>query len=89
MANFLEKEDEKFREMMTKQNYDEPLLVPEDDKISNDDMRMDDLLVLQSMNEETPVQKTLEQKYEEEIAFKQVTDLIRKHFSDKRESQED
>lgn len=88
MANFLEKEDKKFREMMTKQKYDEPLLVPEDDKIGNDDIRMDDLLVLQSMNE-SPVQKTIEQKYEEEIAFKEITDLITKRFKDSKESQED
>ena len=88
MNNPIEKEDKKFREMMTKQKYDEPLLVPDDDEINNDDIKLDELLTLQSISEPIPEPSSIEEKYEEELIFEQVAELINSRLAAKENAEQ-
>jgi hypothetical protein len=83
MNDSIEKDDIHLKELFVKQHPDGP------PQVSNDDTKMEDLLILQSLTEDDPNYKTIEQKYEEEIAFKQVTDLISKRFASNRENEDE
>jgi len=89
MNDPIEQDDQILKGMLMKQYPDGPPIYKSVDAIENDDTRLDDLLILQSIEEDSSDNKSIEQKYEEEIAFKQITDLISKRFEDDRESQED
>ena len=90
MNDSIEKDDEKFNDLITKQHptlesFTESLK-PVEDSIENDDNKMDDLLYLQSLSEEISEHATLEEKYEEEILIDQVTKMFDNDFRKRREA---
>lgn len=90
MNDPIEQDDQKLKGMFMKQHPYGPPDCKSNDVIENDDTRLDDLLILQSIGEDNnPNYKSIEQKYEEEIAFKEITDLINSRLKDKGEGQED
>ena len=84
MNNSIEKDDEKFRNLISKQRSTSESFVDslrsDEDVIENDDNTMDDLLFYQSLSEDEPKHASIEEKYEEEIMIQEVTKIIEKNL---------
>jgi hypothetical protein len=72
----IEQDDQRFCEMMVKQHPDGPPIYQGDDSIEKDDVKLDELLTLQSISEPLPEPSSIEEKYEEELVFEQIAELI-------------
>ena len=76
MSDSIEQDDQKLKGMLIQQHPEGPPIHQSDDSIENDDIKLDELLTLQSISEPLPVPPSIEEKYEEELIFEQVAELI-------------
>lgn len=83
MNNSIEQDDQALKGMLMKQHPEGPPVCKSDDSIENDDIKLDELLVLQSLSEEIPESSSIEEKYEEELIFEQVAELINSRLAAK------
>jgi len=78
----IRQDDQKFCEMQAKQHPDGPPVCESNDTIEKDDLKLDDLMVLQSLSEPPPEYSSIEEKYEEEIVFEQIAGLINQRLAE-------
>ena len=88
MPDQIEKDDEKFNRMIVKQHptadsfFSAERKSKGQDKIEEDDERMEELLMLQSLTEtDEPVYDSLEEKYEEKIIMDEVSEIVARQLS--------
>ena len=85
MNNPTEKDDIHLKELFVKQHPHGPPVYEGDNSIEKDDVKIDELLTLQSISEPIPEHDSIEEKYEEELVFKQVAELISRRMGIKTE----
>jgi hypothetical protein len=79
MNDIIKQDDEKLCEMIVKQYPDGYPIFETDNAIENDDLKIEELLDLQSVSELPPEPSSIEDKYEEELLFKQIAeDIVRR-----------
>ena len=83
MSDSIEQDDQKLKGMLIQQHPDGPPIIQSDDSIETDDIKLDELLTLQSISEPLPEPPSIEEKYEEEIIFEQVAKLINSRLAKK------
>ena len=83
MSDSIEQDDQKLKGMLIQQHPDGPPIIQSDDSIETDDIKLDELLTLQSISEPLPEPPSIEEKYEEEIIFEQVAKLINSRLAAK------
>ena len=88
MSNTIEKDDSKLIDMLEKQQPNGPIIPyghkEEDGQIENDDIKFEELLSLQSMSEPAPEHASIEEKYEEELVFEQIADIVNRRLAESR-----
>jgi hypothetical protein len=85
MNDSIENDDQKLKGLFIKQYPDGPPIRESDDSIENDDIKLDELLTLQSISEPMPEPSSIEEKYEEELVFEQIAELIQHRLATKEE----
>lgn len=88
MPDQIDKDDEKFNQMITKQYptvdsfFKAERVAEGQDPIEQDDEKIDELLMLQSMSEtDEPIYDSIEEKYEEQIVMKEISEMVANHLS--------
>ena len=88
MPDQIDKDDEKFNQMITKQHptadafFKAERVAEGQDSIEQDDEKIDELLMLQSMSEtDEPIYDSIEEKYEEQIVMKEISEMVANHLS--------
>lgn len=83
MPNQIEKDDEKFNKLIVKQHptadsfFKSERTEKGQDPIEQDDEKLDDLLMLQSLSDkDEPVYDSLEEKYEEKIIMDEISEIV-------------
>lgn len=83
MPDQIEKDDEKFNQMIVKQHptadsfFKSERVAEGQDAIEQDDEKIDEMLMLQSMSEsEEPAYSSIEEKYEEQLIMDQVSEIV-------------
>ena len=88
MPDQIEKDDEKFNQMIVKQHptadsfFKAEREAEGQDPIEQDDEKIDEMLMLQSMSEsDEPVYSSLEEKYEEQLIMDEVSEIVNRQLS--------
>lgn len=89
MPDQIEKDDEKFNQMIVKQHptadsfFRAERAVEGRDPIEQDDEKIEDLMMLQSLSsdDENPVYASLEEKYEEKIIMDEVSEIVARQLA--------
>ena len=76
----IEKDDKKFNDLSKKGHSVGSIKPFVDNRLKNDDEKMEDLLILQDLTETEPVYDSIEEKYEEEILIDSVTKMLNRKF---------
>jgi hypothetical protein len=89
MSDSIEQDDQKLKGMLMKQHPDSPPVYENNDSsIEKDDIKIDELLTLQSISEPVPEPNSIEEKYEEELVFEQIAELINHRLSAKKDTEQ-
>jgi hypothetical protein len=88
MSDPIEQDDQTLKGMLMKQHPEGPPVCKSDNSIENDDIKLDELLVLQSLSEEILEPSSIEEKYEEELIFEQVAELINSRLAAKENAEQ-
>jgi len=93
MSDSIQKDDEKFNDLITKQHptfesFAESL-PSKNDSIDDDDAKLENLAYLQDITQGPPEHASLEEKYEEEIMINEVTKMLDNDFKRRLQQGED
>jgi len=93
MSDSIQKDDEKFNDLITKQHptYESfaESLPSTNDNIENDDAKLETLVYLQDITQGPREHDSLEEKYEEEIMINEVTKMLDNDFKRRLQQGED